>query len=51
MENLVRAELYRVRCRPWPVVLMAATLLFGVVSMLFAEADPSPGVGQLRLHV
>ena len=45
MENLVRAELYRVRCRPWPVILMAATLLFGVVTMLFAEAIRPPEWG------
>lgn len=45
MENLIRAELYRVRCRPWGVVFMAATLLFGVVVMLFAEAIRPPEWG------
>lgn len=45
MENLIRAELYRVRCRPWGVIVMAATLLFGVVVMLFAEAIRPPEWG------
>lgn len=45
MENLIRAELYRVRCRPWGVLLMAASLLFGVVAMLFAEAIRPPEWG------
>lgn len=45
MENLIRAELYRVRCRPWGVVLMAATLLLGVGTMLFAEAIRPPEWG------
>ena len=42
MENLIRAEFYRMRCRPWPVILMAASLLFGVTIMLFAEAIRPP---------
>ena len=45
MENLIRAEFYRVRCRPWGVIFMAATLLLGVVSMLFAEALRPPEWG------
>lgn len=51
MENLIRAEFYRIRCRLWPVILMAASILFGVAVMLFAEAIRPPGVGQLHLHV
>ena len=45
MENLIRAEFYRMRCRPWPVILMAASLLFGVVVILFAEAIRPPEWG------
>ena len=45
MENLIRAELYRMRCRPVGVILMAATLLFGVGAMLFAEAIRPPEWG------
>lgn len=45
MENLIRAEFYRVRCRPWGVIFMAATLLLGVVAMLFAEALRPPEWG------
>lgn len=45
MENLIRAEFYRIRCRPWGVIFMAATLLLGVVSMLFAEALRPPEWG------
>lgn len=45
MENLIRAEFYRIRCRPWGVIVMAATLLFGVVVILFAEAIRPPEWG------
>lgn len=45
MESLIRAEFYRMRCRPWPVILMAASLLFGVTIMLFAEAIRPPEWG------
>lgn len=45
MENLIRAELYRIRCRPWGVFLMAASLLFDVAIILFAEAIRPPEWG------
>lgn len=45
MENLIRAEFYRVRCRPWGVIFMAATLLLGVVAMLWAEMLRPPEWG------
>lgn len=45
MENLIRAEFYRIRCRLWPVILMAASILFGVAVMLFAEAIRPPEWG------
>lgn len=45
MENLIRAELYRVRCRPQGLILMMATLLLGVVAMLWAEMLRPPEWG------
>lgn len=45
MENLIRAELYRVRCRPWGLIFLAATLLLGVVAMLWAEMLRPPEWG------
>lgn len=45
MENLIRAELYRVRCRPWGLIFMMATLLLGVVVMLWAEMLRPPEWG------
>lgn len=45
MENLIRAEFYRMRCRPWGVILMAASLLLGILAMLWAEAVRPPEWG------
>ena len=45
MENLIRAVVLPDTLRPWGVIVMAATLLFGVVVILFAEAIRPPEWG------
>lgn len=51
MGNLIRAEFYRLRCRPWSVLGMALLLLLGVTVMTASCAlPPQSGNAATLLH-